>query len=110
MSVAADPLGLQLQNATADQVHAHNVVLPSAGFSIAGLTLNSVQGTDVTLPAAHVDQATVGHLHGDPIALPAFVIDNLNLPTAQIPDVSSSAPLDIPADLSTSRSASTPAF
>ena len=45
MSVAADPLSLQVQNATAEQIQAHNVTLPTAGFTIAGLTLTSVSGT-----------------------------------------------------------------
>ncbi len=100
-SVSADPLALQLQNATADQIQATNVALPSAGFTIAGLTLNSVQGNNVSVPAAKLDQATIGHLHSDPATIPAFTLRNLNLPTAQIPNVSSSAPLDIPANLPT---------
>jgi hypothetical protein len=101
MSVAADPLSLQLHNATADQIGATNTTLPTAGFSIAGLTLNSVAGTDVTVPAASVEHATVGHLSGDAVSIPAFAINNLQLPAAQIPSVSSTAPLTIPATLST---------
>jgi hypothetical protein len=101
MSVAADPLALSLHNATADQISATNTVLPTAGFSIAGLTLNSLDGTDVAVPAAHIDQATVRHLHGDPVRIPSFSLNNLQLPAAQIPTVSSTSPLDIPATLST---------
>jgi hypothetical protein len=36
---------------------------------------------------------------GDAISIPAFTLTNLNLPAAQIPSVSSIAPLTIPADL-----------
>jgi hypothetical protein len=101
MSVSASPLGLTAHNATADQIHAANVALPSAGFSIAGLALSSIHGNTISVPAAKMDQATIGHLHGDPIQVPAFTGSNLQLPAAQIPQISSSAPLDIPANLST---------
>jgi hypothetical protein len=101
LSVAANPLGLSAHNATADQVHATNVALPSAGFSIAGLALTSVQGNTISVPAANIDQATIAHLHGDAIQVPAFSGHTLNLPAAQIPQVTSSAPLSIPANLST---------
>jgi hypothetical protein len=101
MSVSANPLGLSAHNATADQIHAANLALPTAGFSIAGLALTSIQGNTITVPAAKMDQATIAHLHGDPIQVPAFTGSNLTLPAAQIPQVSSSAPLDIPANLST---------
>lgn len=100
-SVSADPLSLSLQNATADQVHAANVTLPAAGFTLAGLMLNSVQGNNLSVPAAEVGQASIGHLHGDAITIPVLTLHNLNLAAAQIPSVTSSAPLDIPADLST---------
>ena len=55
MSVSADPLGLTANNATADQIHATNVALPSAGFSIAGLALSSIQGNTISVPAAKLD-------------------------------------------------------
>ena len=99
LSVTADQASLSLRNATADQVHATNVAVPAAGFTIAGLMLNSIQGNNISVPAAKIDQASVGHLHGDPISLPVFTLHNLNLPAAQVPTINSSAPLDIPANL-----------
>jgi hypothetical protein len=101
MSVSANPLGLTAHNATADQIHATGLALPTAGFSIAGLALSSIQGNTISVPAAKLDQTTIGHLHGDAIQVPAFTGSNLNLPAAQIPQLSSSAPLDVPANLST---------
>lgn len=101
MTATTAPASLQVQNAIADRVHVQNATLPSAGFTIAGLTLNSVAGNNITLPAAQVDQATVQHIHGTPISVPSFTVTGVNLPSAQIPDASSSAPLDIPADLPT---------
>jgi hypothetical protein len=101
MAVSANPLGLKANNATADQIHAAGLALPSAGFSIAGLALTSIQGNTISVPAAKLDHASIAHLHGDPIQVPAFTGSNLTLPSAQIPQVSSSAPLDIPANLST---------
>jgi hypothetical protein len=97
---SATPLtNLQVANAHAEQIRALNVTLPAAGFTIAGLTLNSIQGSAVSVPAAKVDQATIGHVHGDPVTIPSFTLGGLNLPAVQIPSVSSSAPLNIPANL-----------
>jgi hypothetical protein len=108
--VDADPLALQLGTAHATTIQAANLALPVSGFSIAGLTLTSASGSDITVPDAQVDSASIGHLTGVPIAIPDLGLNNLQLPTAQIPSgpgtppkpgLSSSAPLDIPAQLST---------
>ncbi|HUB63034.1 MAG TPA: hypothetical protein VL996_01050 [Methylocella sp.] len=99
LSVSANPLSLDLQGASADQIGVTNVTLPSAGFTLAGLQLNSVEGEALSVPAAKVDQATIHHVHAAPIKIPAFTLGNLNLPALHIPQMSSSAPLDIPADL-----------
>jgi hypothetical protein len=99
MSVDADPLSLHLNNAAAEQIHAQSIVLPSAGFTIAGLTLNSVQGTAVTVPAAKLDSATIGHLHGDPVRVPTFGLSNLKLPAAHTDLITNDTPLTIPMTL-----------
>jgi hypothetical protein len=101
LSVATGSLSLQLKNAAADKIHATNLSLPDAGFTIAGLSLTSLQGSGVGIPAAKVDQVAVGHLHGDPVQIPSFTLSNLNLPAAQIPTMSSTAPIDITAQLPT---------
>jgi len=100
MSLNADPLSLHLNAATADQIHGANARLPVGGFTIAGLSLNSVQGSAVSVPDAALDSASIAHLHGNPITIPTFSANTLSLPSAQIPQVTSSAPLDIPAQLS----------
>jgi hypothetical protein len=38
----ADPLSLSVSNATADQIRASNTVLPTAGFTVAGLSVTSI--------------------------------------------------------------------
>jgi hypothetical protein len=101
MSAAASPLGLQLHNAIADDVHATNFALPSAGFTISGLTLGSIQGNNLGIPAANLAQATVAHVHGDAVHIPSLTLNNLTLPSAQILSLSTTAPLDIPANLPT---------
>lgn len=100
MSVNANPLSLHLNAATADQIHAANTALPISGFTIAGLTLNSVSGSAISVPDAKLDSANIGHVHGTPISIPNFGLNGLNLPSAHIPQVTSSAPLNIPAQLS----------
>ncbi|HEY1298464.1 MAG TPA: hypothetical protein VGJ60_35725 [Chloroflexota bacterium] len=99
VSVQADPLALSLHNATADNLNATNVVLPSAGFSIAGLSLNSIDGTNVTVPAAKLERATVDHLHGDAVAVPALGLSNLSLGSAHADSIVNTAPLDLPVTL-----------
>jgi hypothetical protein len=100
MSLRADPLSVHAGAAAADQIHVANAALPAGGFTIAGLTLNSVQGSAVSVPDATLDSASIGHLHGSPISIPTFSANTLSLPSAQIPTVTSTAPLDIPANLS----------
>jgi hypothetical protein len=109
LSVNADPVALHLAAASAQTIHATNAALPVSGFTIAGLTLNSVSGTAVNVPDAKVDSATIAHFTGAPINVPAFGLNTLNLPTASlpglpgpphVPGVSTTAPLDIPAQLS----------
>jgi hypothetical protein len=97
----SSPVTIQLKNVTADNINAANFTLPSAGFSIAGMSLTSAQGSGLGVPATNMDQATIGHLHGNPVKIPAFALGNINMAAAQIPDISSSAPLDIPAILPT---------
>lgn len=99
LSVTANPVAVQINNLTVDQVHAADVTLPSQGFTIAGLTLSSLTGNGIAVPAAKIGQATVGHVHGDPVRIPTFTLGGVTLPTVQIPVVSSSAPLTIPANL-----------
>lgn len=96
LSVSANPLSLELSGLTAEQIAAQNVTLPTAGFTIAGMNLGSVQANGISVPAAAVNQATVGRVHGDPVSVPALTLHSMNLPTAQIPRVNSSLPLDIP--------------
>ncbi len=99
VSVNASPLGLHLDTAIADQIHGTNTTLPVGGFSIAGLSLNSVDGTAVSVPDAHLDSATINHFHGQPIHVATFALDTMNIPNLNIPHATSLAPLEIPATL-----------
>jgi hypothetical protein len=100
-SAPSSPVTIQLKKVTADNINAANFTLPSAGFSVTGMTLTSAQANGLAVPAANMDQATISHLHGEPVQIPSFALGNLNMAAAQIPDISSSAPLDIPANLPT---------
>jgi hypothetical protein len=92
----ADPLSLSVSNATADQIRASNTVLPTAGFTVAGLSVTSIEGEQIDVPAVGIDSATVAHLHGDPIVIPNFTLRNLTLPAAQSPSITNTAPLVMP--------------
>jgi hypothetical protein len=99
LSLNASPLGVQLTNVAADNIHAADAVLPQNGFTIAGLALGSLSGGGIGVPAATVGQATVQHLHGDPAKIPSLALGGLQLPAVQIPSIMSTIPLSIPADL-----------
>ncbi|GEM_PF-1435019 len=101
LSAAASPLGLGLENAVAEGIEVNQAALPAAGFTIAGLQINSAEADNLSVPAAKVDKVTIRDLHGDPLKIPSFSLNSVHLPSAQIPKVTSSAPLDIPAVLQT---------
>ncbi len=102
ISVApSSPVPIQLKNVTAETINATNFTMPSQGFSLAGMALTSVNGSGIGVPAANMDQATIQHLYGDPVKIPAFSLGGLIMAAAQIPDVSSSVPLNIDAILPT---------
>lgn len=100
VSATANPLSnVQLHNASAEQIQARDVVLPTAGFTIAGLSLGSVEGDNVSVPAAGVRQATVARVRGDALSLPDFSLQGLTLGSARIPSLFNTTPFDVPAQL-----------
>src|SRR5262249_14421660 len=76
-----------------------DAVAPTGGFTVSGLAIASIAASGLGVPAATVAQATVGHIQGDPLRIPSFTLSGFNVPTAQIPSISSTIPLDIPANL-----------
>ena len=101
LSVNAEPLSLALANVAADTIEATNIALPRNGFTLSGLSLGSVSATGLGVPDATLAQATIQHVHGDPAHIPAFTLNSVQLPSAQIPSITSAIPLSIPADLET---------
>jgi len=96
----ANPLtNVQLTNAAAETVQARDLVLPTAGFTIAGLSLNSVEGDNLAVPAAGVREASVGHVRGDPLSIGDFSLQSVSLGSAHIPSLFNTSPFDVPADL-----------
>src|SRR6266851_1084268 len=90
-----------------------DLVLSNTDFSMAAakIVLQSVSvsmsihfildwAIHIGMPDWALDSASIAHLHGNPITIPTFSANTLSLPSAQIPQVTSSAPLDIPAQLS----------
>lgn len=101
VSVDVDPMALRATNARAEGISAGNVTLPADGFALTGLGLGSLQATDIAVPAARIDSATVNRVQGDAITLPALTLANLSAPTVSVPSISTAAPVDIPATLAT---------
>jgi len=90
VAASSNPLSnLRLGAVVAEQIRARNVVLPSQGFTIAGLTLGSVQATGVGVPAAGVDEVTIGRVHGDAMSMADITVSNLGLPNLTVGDVDS---------------------
>jgi len=100
VTATADTLSnVQLTNASAETIQAKDLVLPTAGFTIAGLTLGSVEGDNISVPAAGVREASVGHVRGDPLSLGSFSLQNASLGNVNIPSLFNTSPFDVPADL-----------
>ncbi|MGY1690649.1 hypothetical protein [Geodermatophilus sp. SYSU D01105] len=92
----ADPLAnLRLTGLAAEDVRASGVVLPTAGFTLAGLDLTSLTVADVDVPAAGVAAATVRRVGGTPLTLPTLRLRGLELPSAAAGDIRSGT-VDIP--------------
>ena len=104
ISASANPLAnLQLSNAAAEQIEARDVVLPSAGFTIAGLTLNSVEGDNIGVPAASIREATVRQVRGAPLAIGEFSLNSVTVGSATVPSLRSTSPFDVPVNLQSRR-------
>ena len=99
MSVATGSLSLQLRNAVADKISAANLRYPM-GFTIAGLSLTSLQEAASAFPPRTWTKLRSATCTAT-VQIPSFTLSNLNLPAAQIPTMSSTAPIDIPAQLPT---------
>lgn len=99
LTVNASPLSLQLTNVSAEDIHASDAVAPTNGFTIAGLSLTSLTAAGIGVPDATVAHATIGHVHGDPVKIASLNLGGLQLPAVQIPSISSTIPLNIPANL-----------
>jgi hypothetical protein len=85
---AANPVAnVQLSNAVAEQVHARDVALPSAGFTIAGLGVGALRVRGFGAPAASVESVNVGRVHGEAFPTPDMTLANLTLPSASVADI-----------------------
>jgi len=100
MAISASPTTAQATNAVAESIQANKATVPAAGFTLTGLTLGPMQGSALQLPAGAVGGVTIGHVHGDPVDVPAITLNNLSLPSVTMPSATTSAPLSVPANLS----------
>jgi hypothetical protein len=98
-SVQVDPLSLSLGNVTADRIGVTGTTLPTGGFAVGGVSLTSVEGDQIDVPAAAVDSAGVAHLHGDVLTVPNLGLRNVAVPDARIPTITNAAPLTVPLNL-----------
>jgi hypothetical protein len=78
---------LQLGAAVAEQIQAKNLKLPTAGFSLTGLGLGTLNVGGFGAPAATVDSATIARVHGDTIPFGQMSLSNLGVPNLTIPDI-----------------------
>jgi hypothetical protein len=96
-----NPVTLHMVAVLADNIKATDSVLPSQGFSLSGMSLASIDGSGLAIPAAKVSEVAISHLQGNPVQIPTFTLGNMNMAVVHIPNISSSLPLDIPAILPT---------
>jgi len=78
---------LQLGAAVAEQIQAKNLKLPTAGFTLAGLGLGTLNVGGFGVPAANLDSVTIGRVHGDATPFGQMALSNLAMPSATVPDI-----------------------
>ncbi len=78
---------IQLGKAVAEGIQAANLKLPTAGFSLNGLGLGTLNVAGFGAPAATVDTVTIARVNGDTTPFGQMALSNLGLPASQIPDI-----------------------
>jgi hypothetical protein len=78
---------LQLGAAVAQQIQARNIMVPSQGFTIAGIGIGALRLGGLGAPAASVDSVTIGRVHGDAFPIPDVTLSNVALPSASVSDI-----------------------
>jgi hypothetical protein len=78
---------IQLGKAIAQGIQTKNLKLPTAGFSLSGLGLGTLNVAGFGAPAATVDTATIAKVNGDTTPFGQMSLSNLGLPASQIPDI-----------------------
>jgi hypothetical protein len=78
---------IQLGKAIAQGIQAKKLKLPTAGFSLSGLGLGTLNVAGFGAPAATVDTATIAKVNGDTTPFGQMSLSNLGLPASQIPDI-----------------------
>src|SRR5438132_722785 len=78
---------IQLGKAIAEGIQAKTLKLPTAGFSLNGLGLGTLNVGGFGAPAATVDSATIARVTGDTTPFGQMSLSNLGLPASQIPDI-----------------------
>ena len=73
---------LNLGATIAQQIQARNLVAPTQGFQISGLSLTKVRAEGLALPEAVIDATTIGQLQGGSLPLTNLTIPNIGLPQA----------------------------
>ena len=87
---------LDLGGASFRGVEVDDVKLPSAGFGISGLQLNSLTVDQVGVPAADARKITLAEFTpAGPLRLPAAEVTGIQVPSLQIPNAASSGPVNI---------------
>jgi hypothetical protein len=78
---------IQLGKAIAEGIQAQNLKLPTAGFTLNGLGLGTLQLAGFGAPAATLDTVTIAKVNGDTTPFGQMALSNLGLPASQIPDI-----------------------
>lgn len=78
---------IQLGAAVAEQIQAKNLKLPTAGFSLNGLGLGTLNVAGFGAPAATVDSVSIARVHGNTTPFGQMALSNLSVPSVTIPDI-----------------------
>ena len=96
-SVTVQPIvDLTFNGASIENVGAGEIRLPSNGFAVAGLGVDTVALSHLGAPDGAVSRLDIGELVPDgPLVIPEVRIDDIELPRVDVPAVASNGPITV---------------
>lgn len=78
---------LGLSSLSIENIEAHTLVMPTAGFQLLGMGFGGMKAESITMPDASVGEVEVGRITGGALPIPSLVVPQLQFPPFEIPSL-----------------------